>query len=168
MELLEEEDMSSCDALVTMTGVDELNMIISLYGQSKGVPQVITKLSRMENRNVIDALSLGSVVCPKELCCNTIVRYVRAMENQVGAAVSVHAIADGQVEALEFLVDENTRNCGKPLKECKLKPNILVVSISHGANTEIPNGDSVFNAGDIVVVVTTGRGSIRQLNDIFA
>ena len=76
---------------------------------------------------------------------------------------------DGQVEALEFLVDEHTRNCGKPLKEFKLKPNILVVSISHGANTEIANGNSQFQKGDIVVVVdSNSRETIRQLNDIFA
>ena len=66
-------------------------------------------------------------------------------------------------------MDENTRHCGKPLKEIRLKPNVLLVSISHGANTEIPNGDSVFREGDIVVVVdSNSREIIRQLNDIFA
>ena len=166
--LLDSEGLSEADAMVSLTGLDELNMIISLYGQSKGVPQVITKLSRMENRNVIDALSLGSVVCPKELCCNTIARYVRAMQNQSGAAVTVHAIADGQAEAVEFLVDEATKNCNIPLKQIKLKENVLVVSINRGSHTEIPGGESMFQKGDSVVVVTSGRGSIRQLNDIFA
>ena len=90
------------------------------------------------------------------------------MQNQTGAAVSVHTIADGQVEAMEFLVDETTRNCGKPLKEIKLKPNVLLVSISHGAANEIANGDSRFRQGDTVVVVTNGREVIHQLNDIFA
>lgn len=168
-DLLESEGVGETDALVSLTGLDELNMIVSLYGTARNVPQVVTKLSHTGNRSVIGNLALGSVICPKELVCNSIVRYVRAMENQTGAAISVHAVADGQVEALEFLVDENTRNCGKPLKEFKLKPNILVVSISHGANTEIPNGDSVFQKGDIVVVVdSNSREIIRQLNDIFA
>ena len=168
-DLLESEGVAASDALVSLTGLDELNMIVSLYGTSRNVPQVITKLSHMGNRSVIGNLSLGSVICPRELVCSNIVRYVRAMENQTGAAMSVHTIADGQVEALEFLVDENTHHCGKPLKELKLKPNILVVSISHGANTEIPNGDSVFQKGDIVVVVdSNSREIIRQLNDIFA
>ena len=168
-DFLESEGIGDTDALVTLTGMDELNMIVSLYGTARNIPQVVTKLSHTGNRSVIGNLALGSVISPKELVCNNIVRYVRAMENQTGAAISVHTVADGQVEALEFLVDENTRNCGKPLKECKLKPNILVVSISHGANTEIPNGDSVFQKGDIVVVVdSNSREIIRQLNDIFA
>ena len=167
-DLLESEGVASTDALVSLTGLDELNMIVSLYGTSRGVPQVITKLGHMGNRSVIDSLSLGSVICPRDLVCSNIVRYVRAMQNQTGAAISVHAIADGQVEAMEFLVDEHTRNCGKPLKEIRLKPNVLMVTIAHGAVTQIPNGDSMFRQGDTVVVVTNGREVIRQLNDIFA
>ena len=166
-ELLESEGLSKFDALVTLTGVDEMNMIISLYAGSAGVPQVITKLGHAGNRSIIDRLSLGSVVCPKDLCVNNIVRYVRAMQNQTGAAVSVHAIADGQVEAMEFLVDESVRACGIPLKNLKPKANVLIASITHGSKTEIPNGDSVFHAGDTLVVVTSGRNTVRTLNDIF-
>ena len=167
-DLLESEGLSETDALVTLTGLDELNMIVSLYATSRGVPQVITKLSHTGNRSVIDGLSLGSVISPRELVCSNIVRYVRAMENQTGAAVSVHAIADGQVEAMEFHVTENTKGCKTPLKNLKLKNNVLIAGISHGSVTEIPNGDSTFDAGDSLVIVTTGRGSILQLSDIFA
>ncbi len=167
-DMLDSLDLSKTDALVTLTGLDELNMIVSLYAKSQKVGQVITKLGHTGNRSVLDSLSLGSVICPRELVCNNIVRYVRAMENQTGAAISVHTIADGQAEAMEFLVDETTRFCGKPLKEIKLKSNVLIVSIAHGASTEIPNGESSFVVGDTVVVVTNGREIIRQLNDIFA
>jgi trk system potassium uptake protein TrkA len=168
LEVLENEGLTDCDAMVTLTGRDELNMILSLYGSRQGVPQIITKLEEVGQRSVIDSLGLGSVICPKELCCNTIVRYVRAMQNQTGAAVSVHAIADGQVEAMEFLVDENTDYCNIPLKQLKTKPNVLIASITHGSKTEIPNGDSTFTQGDTLVVVTSGRGVIQQINDIFA
>ena len=167
-DLLESEHVSQADALVTLTGLDELNMIVSLYAASRNVPQVITKLGHTGNRSVIDSLSLGSVLCPRELVCSNIVRYVRAMENQTGAAISVHTIADGQAEAMEFLVDDRTRFRDTPLKQIKLKPNVLVVSIAHGAKTEIANGDSFFRIGDTVVVVTNGRAALRQLNDIFA
>lgn len=165
---LESEGISDCDALVTLTGMDEMNMIVSLYGKSRGVGKVITKLGRYENIQMADGLNLGSVICPRELSSNAIVRYVRAMQNQTGAAISVHAIADGQAEAVEFMVDEHTENCGKALKALNLKPNVLVVSITRGPRTEIPNGDSSFQRGDTVVVVTSGRGILHQLNDIFA
>ena len=165
---LESEGLTDCDAVVTLTGIDEMNMIVSLYAASRGVSKVITKLGRNENIQLADGLALGSVICPRELCSNNIVRYVRAMEQQSGAAITVHAIADGKAEAVEFLVDEHTQNCGMVLKELKLKPNVLVVSITRGGHTEIPNGDSSFRRGDTVVVVTSGRGILRELNDIFA
>ena len=167
-DLLNSQGLSQCDALVSLTGVDELNMIMSLYGMKQNVPLVITKLSRMDNRSIVDSLSLGSVVCPKELCCNTIVRYVRAMQKQTGAALSLRTIADGQAEAIEFLVDKHTHNCGIPLKQLKLKSDVLVAMINRGAYTEIPSGDSYFRAGDSVVVVTSGQGTLQDLNDIFA
>ena len=166
--VLESEGLQNSDALVSLTGTDELNMIISLFADSRGVPQVITKLSHVDNRNIIDDLSLGSIVCPKDLCCSQIIRYVRAMQNQTGAAVSLHTIADGQAEAVEFMVDEHTLHCDTPLKELKLKPNVLIAGISHGSKTEIPNGNSTFRKGDSLVIVTSGRGVLHQLNDIFA
>ncbi len=166
--VLEDEGIDSCDALVTLTGMDELNMITSLYASTHGVGQVITKLSHANSISIANNLALGSVICPRDLCCNSIARYVRAMQNQTGAALSVHSIADGQVEAVEFLVNENSRNCGQMLKDLKLRPNVLIASITHGARTFVPSGDSVFAQGDSVVIVTSGRGTLQQFNDIFA
>lgn len=166
--VLEVEGVASCDALVTLTGLDELNMVISLYGGGFGVKQIITKVGRMEDSRVFDSLPLGSIICPRKLSCSTIVRYVRAMQKQAGAAITVHTIADGQVEAIEFPVDEHTLHCGEPLKKLKLRENILLVGINRGDRTEIPNGDSSFELGDTVVVVSSGATVLMQLNDIFA
>lgn len=164
--LLESEGVDTSDAVVSLTGLDELNVIISLYSKSKNVSQVVTKLSRLNQIGVIDSL-LGGYVCPKELCSNNIVRYVRAMKNQAGAAVSVHAIANGQAEALEFRANENTKNCGVPLKNIKLKKDILLACITKNGVVEIPNGDSTFNKGDTIIAVTTGDKVIDNINDIF-
>ena len=168
MNVLEAQGFDQCDALVSLTGLDETNMIVALYGENRGVRQIITKISREENGSIANELALGSVINPRELCSNHIVRYVRAMENQVGAAVSVHAIADGKAEAVEFLVDDATKNCGVALREINLKKNVLLAVINRGTKTLIPNGNSYFQKGDSVVVVTSGRGILRNINDIFA
>lgn len=165
--LLESERIADCDVLVTLTGVDEMNIIISLYGSHCNVPQIITKLGRLSNNSILDTLSIGSIISPKELCCNSILRYVRAVKNQTGAAQAVHVIADGQAEAIEFIVDENTLHQGEPLKDLKIKKNIRVVSITKGAKFELPNGDSYFSKGNIVIIVTRRDEVIYQLNDIF-
>ena len=166
--VLESQGIGHFDAVVALTGLDETNMIIALYAGSCGVNHIITKLGRAENNAIADAFSLGSRISPRELSCNDIVRYVRAMENQVGAAVSMHTIADGQVEAMEFLVEASTKNCGVPLKDMKLKNGVLLASIIRGSHTQIPAGDSCFQPGDTVVVVTSGRGVLQSINDIFA
>ena len=165
---LEAAGLTDCDAFLSLSGIDEINIVSSLYAASQGVRQVITHLGRPGNTTLAGGLSVGSIICPRELCSNDIVRYVRAMENQTGAAISVHGIADGNAEAVEFLADDTTANLGIPLKDLKLKPNVLLASISHAGKVEIPHGASTIQSGDSVVVVTTNRGTIDTLNDIFA
>ena len=164
--LLEGEGLENCDALVALTGLDELNMVISLHGTISKVPQVITKLGRMDNTSLLDRLPIGSTISPKHLCSNSIVRYVRALRNQTGAALTVHTIADGYAEALEFRVNEDTKHVGEPLKNINLKKNVLVVGITHRGEHEIPAGDSYFEKGDTVIIVSSGV-VVYQLNDIF-
>lgn len=165
--VLEREGVPDCDVLVTMTGVDELNTMISLYGNSCGIPQIITKIGRIEQNTILDSLPIGSIVSPKTLCSNSIVRYVRALKGQTGAAVAVNYIADGQVEAMEFTVDDSTLHCREPLKKLKLKENVLIACIIRGSRQEIPNGDSFFDKGNTLIIVTSGKQIIYRLNDIF-
>ncbi len=165
--LLESERVSESDALVTLTGIDEQNIITSLYGDKCNIPTIVTKLDRMDESEIINDLSIGSVVCPRKLCCNNIVRYVRAIGNQVGAAVTIHSIADGHAEAMEFIVDDTTHNCRIPLKELDLKENVLIVCITRRGVIQIPDGDSYFDKGDSIVVVSSGEEVILRLNDIF-
>jgi trk system potassium uptake protein TrkA len=165
--LLESEGLASCDALVTLTGRDELNMVISMYGSSYGVPKIVTKMDRVDDAKIIDHLPVGSVISPRKLCCGAIVRYVRALQNKNGAARTIHTIADGQAEAMEFVVDEHTLHCGEPLKQIKLKKNVLIACITRAGKIEIPNGDSCFYRGDSVVIVETRDDVLLQLNDIF-
>ena len=165
---LEDGGLLISDAFLAMSGMDEMNIITALYATSRGVPQVITKLGHAGNYTLAGDLSIGSMICPRELCSNEIVRYVRAMENQTGAAISLHTIADGQVQAVEFAVEETTRNCGVALKDLKLKSNVLLATISKNGQVEIPNGASTIEPGDTVVVVTTRKDTLQNLNDIFA
>ena len=165
---LENQGLDRCDAFLSMTGVDEMNMISSLYAVSRGVGSVITKISRQGSAEMAGHLNLGSLICPRELSADSVVHYVRALENRSGAAMSVHSFADGQAQAAEFHVEENTDNLGVPLKELKLRPGILLATIARGSRVEIPGGDSTMRPGDVVVVVTTGQDAPRSLNEIFA
>ena len=58
-------------------------------------------------------------------------------------------------------------HCGEPLKNLTLKKNILIVCITHRGKFEIPNGESSYEVGDTVIVVSNGDEVIYQLNAIF-
>ncbi len=165
-ELLDSEGINSCDAGVSLTGLDEINIVVSLYAKAAGVPQTITKLGRLDGTGIIQELALGSVISPKRVSCDTILRYVRAVKNQTGAAASLYSIADGQAEATEFAVGENTRNLDTPLRQIRFKKNVLVACITRNGEPRIPNGDSEIKAGDTVIIVSVGN-RLTQLNDIF-
>jgi trk system potassium uptake protein TrkA len=165
--VLDSEDIGDYDAVVSLTGIDELNVVTSLYAHMHQVPNIVTKLGRGGEGELIENMPIGSVICPKELCTMHIVRYVRAMQTKEGAALSIHRIADGKIEAIEFAADKDTKHLGEKLKNIRTRKNALIVSISHGKTSEIANGESSFNIGDTVVVITDTESAINQLNDIF-
>ena len=165
--ILESEGISTCDALITLTGMDELNIIVSLYGSSAGVPQIITKLARMDDLDIVEGMALGTVISPKKLACKNVENYVKALGDQTGGALSLHLIAEGQAQAIEFVADKKTLHCKEPLKTVKTKKNVLIACITKHGEPTIPNGDSYFDEGDTLIVVTVGDADILQLNDIF-
>ncbi|MCR5388143.1 MAG: Trk system potassium transporter TrkA [Lachnospiraceae bacterium] len=164
---LEEEGLEGTDAIVSLTGMDELNMVISLYANNKDVGKVFTKIGKIENKSLLGSLPLGSVISPKNLCAANILRYVRALRNQTGAAITMHKIANGMVEALEFVVAPDAKYIGEAIKDMHLKPGILIVGITHKGSHVIPGGNSSYRLGDHVIIVTTEDHLVYTLNDIF-
>ena len=169
-DILTAEGVRSYDALITLTGMDEENLVLSMLASHLGVGKVITKINRLEYAGVFKKMGLGSVISPKGLCCAHILRYVRAMSTASGieSVITLHPIVDGQAEALEFQVSQETRHRGEALKDIPLKKGILISSINHQGHTTIPKGDSSFAAGDTIIVVTAGDQAISDLDDIFA
>lgn len=166
--LLHSEGLEEADAIVTLTNIDEENLIISMYAHHLGVPKAITKVNRLEYVGVFKDMGIDSVISPKSLTANEIVRYVRAMENTTGSsALTLHRIANDQVEALEFLVTGCTRHLGESLAEISLKKGILVACISRPGKLIIPKGSDHFQKGDHIIVVTTADRVIGDINDIF-
>ncbi len=164
--LLESEGVYGADALVTLTGMDEENIVISMFAHTVGVRKVITKVNRQEFSYIFNDM-IGSVVSPKELCSSEIVRYVRAMQKQTGQVITLHRIANEGAEALEFNVDDEVQWCNTPLKDVPLKQGVLISCITHKGKTVIPDGSSVFQKGDTVIAVVTSGRVIQQMNDIF-
>ena len=165
--ILDSEGIDQTDAVVTLTDIDEENLIVSMYANYLKVPKVITKINRTEYTEVFRDKGIDCVVSPKELCTNDIVRYVRAMGNRTGGAVvALHRIVDEKAEALEFRASESFRGLGQKLSDLELKPNILLSCINRRGKIIIPSGNDTIEKGDTVIVVTTADRFINDLNDI--
>jgi trk system potassium uptake protein TrkA len=164
-----EEGIEETDAVITLTDIDEQNLIVSMFANLKHVPKVVTKINRTEYEDILRKTGTECVVTPKLLVANDILRYVRAMENRQGDDVlALHRMLGGRMEALEFRVSANTVCRGMPLNKLQIKPNFLVAIINHKGSVFVPSGDDRFFEGDSVVLVTTAGRKADSLNDIFS
>lgn len=165
-EILIEEGIEETDAVVALTGIDEENILIALYANSINVGKTIAKVNRTNLFAITNNLGLDSVISPKDITVDYILRYVRAMQNTMGSnVITLYRIVDNKVEALEFRVDKKSECIGIPLKELKLKPNLLIASITRGDRHIIPRGDDTFEANDRVIVISKDH-RLRDLDDI--
>ncbi|MBQ3132329.1 MAG: Trk system potassium transporter TrkA [Clostridia bacterium] len=165
-ELLHEEGIDKTDALVALTGIDEENIILSMYANSINVDKVITKVNNSRLADMVANVGVESLISPKDIAANSIISYVRAMTNATGSNVeTVHRIADGNAEALEFRVREGNRCVGIPLKDLPIRDNVLIGAIIRGGTCIIPGGNDCIKVGDSVIVVTTISG-LDELNRI--
>lgn len=166
-ELLIEEGLGSMDAFVSLTGMDEENILLSYYASSQNIPKVISKVNRSEFAAMAEKLGVDSVISPKIATTDIFVRYARALENSIGSSVeTVYKLMDGKAEALEFNVRPDCEMIEVPLKKIRFKPNILIGGIIREKKTIIiPAGDDVIKSGDKVVVLTAGH-RINNLTDV--
>ena len=165
--VLDSEGMPKADAVVTLTNMDEENLIISMYADYLKVPRVITKINRTEYDDVFRGKgSIQYAISPKELCSREIATYVRAMQSAIGVNVeTVHKI--GMMEALEFHVTERTKHLGVALKDLRLRPGVLVSCIIRGNEVIIPGGFDKIEQGDIIIIATSADSGIEDINEIF-
>ena len=167
-DLLREEGIERAEAVVALTGIDEENILLTLYARRMSEAKTITKINRITFQEVINSLDLGSVIYPKYITAETIIRYARAMKESMDSNIeTLYHMFDHRAEAVEFRVDSPSAVTGIPLKDLALKDNLLVCAIYRGGKVRIPNGFDVIQPGDTIMVVTTHSG-FTDLQDILA
>ena len=166
-DLLIEEGIEKTDAFIALTGMDEENIIMSLFASKQSVSKVIVKINEDRRAMMIDELGLDSIVSAKTATADAILGYVRARRNsQCSANVeTMYQLLDGRVEALEFIIKSENAYTGVPLKDLNLKVNDIIACIARGRKIIIPNGDDSIQVGDSVVIITMTK-QIRDLDDI--
>ena len=164
--LLMEENLENAEAFVTLTNMDEENILLTLFARDNSKAKLVTKVNRISFDHILDQLDLGSIIYPKYITTDYILQFTRATENSIGSNVeTLYHILDNKAEALEFIVRDNAALVGIPLKELKLKDNLLISCIYRKGTVVIPRGNDCMKVGDTVIVVTNQRG-LDDIQDI--
>jgi trk system potassium uptake protein TrkA len=165
-DVLTEVGITTTDALVALTGIDEENIMLTLHAKQVSNAKVVTKINRITFTKVINNLNLGSVIYPKYITAETIISYVRAKQASIGSNVeTVYQLQEGQAEAVEFKVKDTPSINDIPLKDLKLREGVIVSFIIHDGQLIIPTGTDCIREGDNVMIVTSHKG-FTELTDI--
>lgn len=165
-ELLEQEGLKQMDAFVALCDRDEENLMTGLFAARQGVPKVVVKNNRVAYADIISAMGLDSVVSPKAITCQNILRYVRARENAAGTKVErLYKLVGGKAEAIEFIARTGDSYIGIPLKNLTMRPGTLVGVIVRKGHVIVPFGNDHIEAGDSVVIIACESG-LTDLNEV--
>ncbi len=160
------EGIEGVESFVPLTGIDEENILLTLHAQQVSDTKVITKINRINFKDVISNLNLGSVVYPRYITSEAIIAYVRAKKDSMNSNIeTLYHMFDHQVEAIEFRVDEASGVTDIPLKDLSLKKELLISFISRNGSILIPSGQDCIKVGDTVMIVTTHTG-FKDIQDI--
>lgn len=165
-ELLLEEGLQDMDAFVSLTGIDEQNILLSFFASAQDVPKVISKVNSPELSAMAERLGLDCVISPRKIIADVLVRYARALQNSMGSTIeTLYSLMDDQVEAIEFLVQDEPSLVNIPLKDLQLKSDILIAGIIRQRKPIIPTGNDAILPNDRVVLLAA-RQHIQELKDI--
>lgn len=157
-DLLDEERFGEYDACVSLTGIDEENIILSMYANKLGIKKTITKINGVSLFNVLELVGLQSIVTPKKIIADYIVRIVRSLVSSQGENIeTLYRLVDNNVEAIEFKVPENSSVINIPLKDLNIKDNLLIAYILRNDQLIFPGGLDVMKPQDRVIIVTTEK-----------
>lgn len=157
--LLLEEGLTRVESFVTLTNLDEENILLALFAKKNSNAKLVSKVNRIAFDDIIEGLDIGSVIYPKYITADYILQYVRAMQNSIGSNVeTLYQILDNKAEALEFSVHDDCTFLNTPLADLNIRDNLLIACINRRGKITIPRGQDIIQAGDTVIVVTTVKG----------
>lgn len=167
-DLLKEEGLEEAASFVPLTGIDEENIMLTLYSKAVSNAKAITKINRINFTEVINSLDLGSVVYPKHIAAESIIAYVRAKNASRGSNIeTLYHMYDNRVEAIEFDIKEDSAVTNILLKDIRLKDELLIAFISRNGQIIIPGGHDYIQKGDTVMIITKHVG-FTDIQDILA
>ncbi|OPY28700.1 MAG: hypothetical protein A4E28_01364 [Methanocella sp. PtaU1.Bin125] len=160
--VLEEAGISEADALVTTTGSDAVNLIVTMQARRKGVKNIRTIVNVREHMDLFKQEGITVHKNPNAIVAEDI--YNAMLRPNIGDFVT---LAGGKAEILEIEILEKTRANGKMIKDVGLPANISIIAVERGNEVIVPNSETVLQAGDSIFVFVR-KNLIDRIFDLFS
>ncbi|MDF2592843.1 MAG: Trk system potassium transport protein TrkA, partial [Clostridia bacterium] len=159
-ELLQSENISDMDAFISMTGIDEENIMAALIAKQNGAKKIIAKISRLNYLNVAKNLGVDSVISPKLITSNRILTFLKRDNIE-----TLYRIIEGKAEIIEFIATKSSKVLNIKIKDLNLPHDVIVATIVRRNEIVIPHGEDIIHEGDRIIIIAKNR-NIKKLNDI--
>ena len=153
--------VDSNTAIVALSKSDSKNIVCSLVGNALGVPEIITRVNRIDYMELLKDSSIQATISTRITAANSILQDVRS--DQVKSALTFE---DTEVEALEILISDGCHVLNQAISELELPENCLVAGVTRRQKTFIPSGNWKFANGDRLIVFTLPE-SIEDIEKTF-
>ena len=147
LKLLDEEDIGSCDVVISVTNNDERNLLCSLLAKQLGVKRVIARVSKVLNIPLFEKVGIDIAISAKNSALNEVRNDLQ--ENDVDILATVE---QGQGEVLEIGVLPEFN--GKKVMELRFPCRAIIGVIERKKTVIIPTGLTEIKAGDVLIIFT--------------
>ncbi|MBU1712885.1 MAG: Trk system potassium transporter TrkA [Proteobacteria bacterium] len=155
--LLEEENIRDMDMVISLTGNEETNFLTSLLVKNMGAKRTMTRINKFAYMPIISDIGLGNIISPRLSAINSIVQHVRR-----GKILSSVSLKGEEAEVLEAVALETSGIIGTPLKDLHFPTGAIILAVTHGNSSIIPDGSTVIQPNDRVVILST-RQNIQRV-----
>jgi len=161
-DILTEAGISNVETFVSLTNNDEVNILSALLAKRSGASRAVTLINKPSYIPLINTLGVNSVISPAQITVSSILSKIRS-----GSIRAIHSIIEDKGEFIEARALESSKIVGKSLKDLKLPKSICVGAIFRGDDLIIPQGDTIIEVDDIIIVFSDNN-SIKKLESILS
>lgn len=168
-DMLLEEKMQDYDAVISLTGEDETNLVVTLFAWSCKVRKLITKIISVSYTKMLHNVDIDNTLSPHLIVLSSIHRFIRGLgdkANNDGHIKSLYRFSKNMAEAIEFEITDDYKYIGKSLKEVKIKRDVVIAFIIRNHEIIIPKGETTIEKEDRVVIVAPAEKNISNIMQV--
>jgi trk system potassium uptake protein TrkA len=147
--VLERAGIPRADLVIAVTGDDEDNILICQMARDKyDVERIVARVNNPRNLDHFKQLGIEPAVSATDLI-------LRLIEHEVPQYGLVHLLdlAGDRLEIIELIVNEQSPVAGQRVDDVAMPDGSLIISVLREGGGFVPQGDTVIEAGDEVLVV---------------